>query len=127
MPSPASISTAGLAPGVRFQWISPPAPPGAPRTDIAGFVGIAERGDLHVPTRIESPAQCTSTFGRALPGIYLADAVSAFFANGGTTCWVVRVADPDTAALATLDLTYPGTDTAAVQLRATSPGTWAHG
>jgi hypothetical protein len=126
LPSPSTISTAGLAPGVRFQWIARPAAPGAPRTDIAGFVGIAERGDLHVPTRIESPAQFTSTFGRSLPGAYLADAVEAFFANGGSTCWIVRVANPDTATPATLDLTYPNSETVAVQLRATSPGTWAH-
>lgn len=125
MPSPPTISTAGLAPGVRFQWIQRPAPPGAPRTDIAGFVGIAERGDLNVPTRIESPAQFTSTFGRPLPDAYLATAVTAFFANGGTTCWVVRGANPATAATATLELTYPDGGPAAVQLRATSPGSWA--
>lgn len=124
MPAPPTISTAGLAPGVRFQWISRPAPPGAPRTDIAGFVGIAERGDLHTPTRIESLAQFTSTFGRALPGAYLADAVEAFFANGGTTCWIVRVANPDTSAVGTLGLAYPD-GTVAVELRASSPGTWA--
>ncbi len=124
MPSPPTISTAGLAPGVRFQWIVRPAPPGAPRTDIAGFIGIAERGDLNAPTRIESPAQFTSTFGRALPGTYLADAVEAFFANGGTTCWIVRVANPDTSVVATLDLAYPDGEVA-VELRASSPGTWA--
>ncbi len=124
MPAPPIISTAGLAPGVRFQWISRPAPPGAPRTDIAGFVGIAERGELNTPTRIESPAQFTSTFGRALPGAFLADAVEAFFANGGTTCWIVRVANPDTSASATLDLVYPDGEVA-VELRASSPGTWA--
>jgi hypothetical protein len=124
LPSPPTISTAGLAPGVRFQWISRPAPPGVPRTDIAGFVGIAERGDLHTPTRIESLAQFTSTFGPSLAGAYLADAVAAFFANGGTTCWIVRVADPDTSATATLDLAYPDGQVT-VELRAASPGTWA--
>lgn len=124
MPSPPTISTAGLAPGVRFQWIARPASPGAPRTDIAGFVGVAERGDLHTPTRIESPAQFTSTCGQALPGTYLADAVQAFFANGGTTCWIVRVANPDTSAVATLDLAYASGEVA-VELRASTPGTWA--
>jgi uncharacterized protein len=123
--APTTISTAGLAPGVRFQWITRPSPPGSPRTDIAGFVGIAERGDLHTPARIESPAQFTSTFGRALPDAYLTDAVNAFFVNGGTTCWVVRAADPDQTASATLDLSYAD-GPAAVQLYATSPGTWAH-
>lgn len=95
-----------------------------PRTDIAGFVGIAERGDVNTPTRIESPAQFTSTFGQALPGAYLAGAVEAFFANGGTTCWIVRVANPDTSAVATLDLAYSDGEVA-VELRASSPGTWA--
>lgn len=124
MASSPTISTAGLAPGVRFQWIARPAPPGAPRTDIAGFVGIAERGDLNTPTRIESPAQFASAFGQALRGAFLADAVDAFFANGGATCWIVRVANPDTSAIATLDLAYPDGEVA-VELRAMSPGTWA--
>jgi uncharacterized protein len=124
LPSSPTTSTAGLAPGVRFQWIARPAPPGAPRTDVTGFVGIAERGDLNTPTRIESPAQFASVFGQALGGAYLADAVDAFFANGGATCWIVRVANPDTSAIATLDLAYPEGEVA-VELRAMSPGTWA--
>jgi hypothetical protein len=73
------------------------------RTDVAGFVGFAERGPLPRPgatpeelrtaaVRLTSWQQFLTTFGGFMPYGYLAYAVRAFFANGGTTCYVVRVA-----------------------------------
>jgi phage tail sheath protein FI len=73
------------------------------RTDVAGFVGIAERGPLlrpsatpdearEVAVRLTSWSQFRATFGGFVPYGYLAYAVRAFFDNGGTTCYVVRVA-----------------------------------
>ncbi len=92
-------------PGVHFEWLDSQSPSILPlRTDIAGFVGIAERGPLHHAVRVESYTQFASIFGRFIPEGYLAYAVEGFFANGGQTCWVVRVADPDLAAAASLDL-----------------------
>jgi len=41
-------------PGVYFEWIDVQRPILLLRTDIAGFVGIAERGPLHTPVKIES-------------------------------------------------------------------------
>lgn len=95
------------------------------RTDIAGFVGIAARGPLHQPVQVESWVQFTSTFGGHTAQGYLAYAVEGFFANGGQTCWVVRVADPTEARSATLEL-LDGQGNATLRLTATSPGTWAH-
>ncbi|MFQ5814671.1 MAG: phage tail sheath family protein, partial [Anaerolineae bacterium] len=68
------------------------------RTDIAAFVGIAERGPLHKPTRVNSREQFRAAFGSFIPHGYLAYAAKAFFENGGRTCYVVRVAarDPST-------------------------------
>ncbi len=66
----------------------------ATRVDVAAFVGIAARGPLHRPVRVESWAEYTRAFGGFLDGAYLPMAVDGFFANGGLTCWVVRVADP---------------------------------
>lgn len=60
------------------------------RTDIAGFVGIAERGPLNKPLKIESWTQFITRFGEPMAEGFLAYAVSGFFANGGRTCWVVR-------------------------------------
>ncbi len=113
------------APGVYFEWLDSPAPAiGLSRTDIAGFVGIASRGPLHRPVKIESLTQFNSIFGGASPNAYLAYAVEGFFTNGGDTCWVVRVADPAKASEATLDLPAPD-GTAALGLTATSEGVWA--
>src|SRR5688500_16022858 len=77
------------------------------RTDVAGFVGFAERGPLRLPElkpadrdfradelaiRLTSWKEFTAVFGGFIPYGYLAYAVRAFFENGGTTCNVVRVA-----------------------------------
>ena len=74
------------------------------RTDIAGFAGFAERGPLpedfsgrhfdatDVVVKIASWNQFQATFGGFLSTGYLAYAVRAFFENGGSTCYVVRVA-----------------------------------
>jgi hypothetical protein len=74
------------------------------RTDIAGFVGLAERGPLPedfprenfdaagVALKITSWKQFQANFGGFLSYGYLAYAVRAFFENGGHTCYVVRVA-----------------------------------
>ena len=55
------------------------------RTDIAAFVGIAERGPLHTPVPITTWAQYQSTFGNFIEQGYLAYALKAFFG-----CGVVR-------------------------------------
>ena len=113
-------------PGVYFEWqdMSPVQVP-ALRTDITGLVGIAARGPLHKAIRIESWTQYISLFGGHIAQGYLAYAVEGFFANGGRTCWVVRVANPEAAKSATLTLT-DDLDRPSLKLRATSPGTWAH-
>ncbi len=74
------------------------------RTDIAGFVGFAERGPLpedfapaifdaaKVALKITSWKEFQAKFGTFRRYGYLAYAVRAFFENGGDTCYVVRVA-----------------------------------
>ncbi len=93
------------------------------RTDIAGFVGIAVRGPLHRPVRVESWTQFVSTFGGHTSQGYLAYAVEGFLANGGRACWVVRVADPRRARPAEL-LLHDGAGRPSLRLRASSPGIW---
>jgi len=63
------------------------------RTDIPGFVGIAERGSLNAPVRIESWKQYWAVFGGFIPQSYLAYAVQGFFENGGKICYVTRITD----------------------------------
>ena len=93
-----------LTPGVYRTFPAPSPPPLAlVRTDIAGFVGFAERGPLpedflpgfdpaSVALRLTSWAGFQTNFGSFLPNGTLAYAVRGFFANGGNTCYVVRVA-----------------------------------
>jgi phage tail sheath protein FI len=113
-------------PGVYFEWLDT-APRGIAslRTDIAGFVGIATRGPLHEATKIETWPQFVSTFGAHTRQGHLAYAVEGFFANGGDTCYVVRVADPEAARCARLDL-VDRDGSLILGLIAASAGVWAH-
>ncbi|GHF35815.1 phage tail sheath family protein [Streptomyces morookaense] len=60
-------------------------------TAVAAFVGFAEEGPLNEPVRITNWSQYTKTFGDFVEGSYLAHSVYGYFANGGGTCYVVRV------------------------------------
>jgi len=122
-----TVPAAPRAPGVDVEWVSADVPvPAAVRTDVAGFVGIAQRGPAHQPVRITSWSQFQAVFGGYDPRGWLAFAVNGFFANGGDACWVVRAVDPDTARQATADLpAVPGQT--ALTATATSPGSWADG
>ena len=126
------MQTASLAPGVYYQTVDAPAPIGAGvRTDIAAFVGIAERGPLDTPQPVESWRQFVARFGGCIGGGYLAYVVRAFFENEGRRCWVVRVASRDAyggarAAGAELFGTGAGSP-AAWRVEASSPGVWGNG
>lgn len=60
-------------------------------TAVAAFVGFAESGPLNEPVRITNWSQYTKTFGEFIEGAYLGHSVYGYFANGGGTCYVVRV------------------------------------
>jgi uncharacterized protein len=96
---------------------------GLPRTDVAGFVGVARRGPLHRPVRLESRNELLATFGGPTAQGYLACAVEGFFANGGQTCWVVRAADPEKAWPASVEIADDA-GSPALRLTASSPGVW---
>ncbi|MEV6041174.1 hypothetical protein AB0L65_59440 [Nonomuraea sp. NPDC052116] len=93
------------APGITFEIPLRVPADVLPRMDVAGFVGFAACGPVHVPVPIESVARFRDVFGPDVPlgrdpetgrahASYLGSAVEAFFANGGLRCWVVRVARP---------------------------------
>jgi hypothetical protein len=91
------------------------------RTDVAGFMGYAERGPLGVAIRLISWRQFLASFGEPLSFAYLGYAVRGFFDNGGQVCYVTRVADADRARCARLTLT--GEDGLACLRLETSHGT----
>lgn len=94
-------------------------------TSTAGFVGMAEKGNVvGTPEFVSSFADFTRKFGGYLSENthgeyrYLAYSVEQFFANGGTRCYVMRVV-PGDAKTASLKL---GT----VSLTAKNPGKWGN-
>jgi len=60
-------------------------------TRIAGFVGITQKGPMNEPTRLSNWDEFLEIFGYTQDS-YTSDSVYGFFKNGGTDCWVVRVA-----------------------------------
>jgi hypothetical protein len=120
--------TAYSTPASIFEWLDAARRIDPASTAVAGFVGIAERGPLHQAVRLHSWTQFQSIFGERIAQGYLAYAVQGFFANGGRTCFAVRVADPDAAKRAQIDLVeVPSRFNARLRLTASSEGTWAHG
>jgi len=78
-------------PGVHIREIEVK-PPGRLRLDIAGFVGQAEAGPLNFPQPLASWGEYLNIFGNFIDHGYLPYSVYAFFSNGGTRGYVVRVA-----------------------------------
>ena len=86
------MSLRPATPGVFEDVASPPPAPEPVRDDIAAFVGLCERGPLDRAVRLERLEDYALHFGRRDDAFQTPDAVKAFFANGGRTCYVVRVA-----------------------------------
>ena len=92
------------APGI-YQTYDPVAIPSMSiaNTRIAGFVGITQKGPMNEPTRLSNWDEFLEIFGYTQDS-YTSDSVFGFFKNGGTDCWVVRVAhNPAKGELATID------------------------
>jgi hypothetical protein len=95
-------------------------------TSTAGFIGIAQKGPIGVAMPITNFAEFVKTFGTFIDGAFLAFAVNAFFAEGGTSCYVVRTchynAGAPTAVAATRN--FPNGVTNVLKLTANSAGAW---
>ena len=61
-------------------------------TSIAAFVGMTQRGQLLVPTRILSPRDYERAFGPGDNAGQMTEQVRLFFDNGGGDAWVTRIA-----------------------------------
>jgi uncharacterized protein len=71
-------------------------------TSIASFVGRASKGPMNKAIRILSPSDYIRQFGLPHPKSDLANSVMQFFTNGGTDCYVIRVANGADKAAVTL-------------------------
>jgi phage tail sheath protein FI len=106
----------------------------AVRMDVAGFVGIAQKGPLDTAVPVESLRQFQAHFGGFTGGGYLAYALKAFFDNGGERAWIVRVAagdGPGAASPAAMQVALPAMPLfagwpAAWSIAASSPGSWGN-
>ena len=80
------------APGI-YQSFDPVVPPAMSisNTRIAGFVGTTQKGPMNEATRLSGLDEFLEIFGYSTES-YTSDSVFGFFKNGGTDCWVVRVA-----------------------------------
>lgn len=138
-----STQTSRRLPGIRFEVQAPPLTDVLPRMDVAVFVGFAASGPLHTPVAIEDMAHFTAIFGNDLPlawdvqrgeivYAYLASAVRAFFHNGGSRCWIIRVGNaryntfpmPHMMQAQRKQQTDPW-KFQPVMIQATSPGSWS--
>jgi uncharacterized protein len=114
-----------LTPGVYFE-LRDAAPPviRRVRTDITGFVGLAERGPLNQPVQIDSWRQFQARFGNFVPYGFLAYSVKGFFENGGQTCFIVRIAGAIAARATRVLKNSPGEDV--LRLTAVNEGSWGN-
>jgi uncharacterized protein len=71
-------------------------------TSIAAFLGRASQGPMNKAIRILSPSDYIRRFGAPHPKSDLANSVMQFFMNGGTDCYVIRVANGASKATVTL-------------------------
>ncbi|WP_428268823.1 phage tail sheath family protein [Haliangium sp.] len=60
-------------------------------TRITGFVGLTQKGPMNEPQRLSNWDEFVEIYGYTAEH-YLSDTVEAFFRNGGSTCYVLRVA-----------------------------------
>lgn len=99
-------------------------------TSTAGFIGLAERGPVEgVPQLVTNPADFHRIYGGYLSENefggyrYLAYAVEHFFLNGGSRCFVSRVAPSDAACARGL---APDKEAPVLELTAKNPGLWGN-
>ncbi len=94
------------------------------RVDIPAFIGITGQGPLAEAKQINSQAQFQANFGGFIATSYLAYTVRAFFENGGTRCYVVRVASKSAHAASVVLKDETGRDTLCIS--ANGPGVWGN-
>jgi hypothetical protein len=123
------------APGIyqSFDQVVPP-PLSIANTRITGFVGITQKGPMNEAIRLGNWDEFVEIFGSPIAESYTAHSVYGFFKNGGTDCWVVRVAhNPPKGELAGLDhaacaehVQVDDWDKPSMKIRALNEGSWGN-
>lgn len=102
-------------------------PIAAASTSVAAFIGVAERGPVSEAVKVFNFTEYQNRYGGFLPGSFLSHAVYQFFNNGGTQCYIVRVAGAN-AAIANIVLRDRAATNSqpSVTISANSPGAWGN-
>jgi hypothetical protein len=113
-------------PGVYVEEVSSGVRPiEAAGTSTAAFFGVAERGPIGQAKKIFNFTEFQTIYGGFLNGYFLAHAVFQFFNNGGTQCYVGRVAaGADTATVTVLDRGAAAQNS--MTISAKSSGAWGN-
>ncbi|WP_245856011.1 phage tail sheath subtilisin-like domain-containing protein [Paenibacillus rigui] len=100
-------------------------------TSTAGFIGLAQRGEIEgVPQLVTSVADFNRLYGGYLSenafGEYrfLAYGVEHFFLNGGSRCYIMRVAPTDAKPAA--NQAEGNVESSVLAIEAKNPGTWGN-
>jgi uncharacterized protein len=93
-------------------------------TSVTAFIGNAPQGPLDKAVQLFDYGSYERTFGGLSRDSELSYSVSQFFLNGGTECWVVRVAQGAVAAKVNLKNMAGGTDVLTVS--ASTAGSWGN-
>lgn len=121
-----------LSPGVYVEEFDSGAQPleGA-SSSTGGFLGLARRGEVQgIPQLVTGMADFFRLFGSYLPenafgdSRYLAYAVEQFFMNGGSRCYVMRVAPSNAKSAA--NFTADTEAAAVLKITAKNPGSWGN-
>lgn len=120
-----------LSPGVYVEEFESGAKPmEGVSTSTAGFIGLAEKGPVEgVPQLVTNIADFRRIYGDYLSENeygtyrYLAYAVEHYFINGGSRCFVTRVAPKDAVCAAGY---APSKDAPVIQMMAKNPGMWGN-
>ena len=102
-------------------------PIAAASTSIAAFIGVAERGQVGKAVKVFNFTEYQNRYGGFLAGSFLSHAVYQFFNNGGTQCYVVRVAGANAATANIVLRDRAATNQqASFTIFASSPGAWGN-
>ena len=92
--------------------------------NTGGFVGVAQKGPIDRAELVTSPTQYNTKYGGNFNGNFLTPSVNAFFDQGGTRCFVVRIVG--FGALAADAALVNSEGNPAIDVNAISPGAWGN-
>jgi hypothetical protein len=89
-----------------------------------GFVGVAEKGPLERAELVTNLTQFDQVYGGFFEGSFLEPSVRAYFDQGGTRCFIVRIIGDGAVEADTALVNHEGSP--AIDVNAISPGAWGN-